>query len=261
MLLEGKTAVITGAGSGVGRAAALLFASNGARVVCADVIDDRNAETVELVRAAGGEALAVHCDVTRESDLEAAIKAAVDAWGRLDVMYNNAGIASVMLGASAQRFDETGDADYNRLSDVNFRGVVNGCRQAIRQFLAQGDNKGVIVNTASVAGMIGWGGSIYGATKGAVIQLTRGLAIEYAKQGIRVNSVCPAGMATNFGNPLEAGYRKVTPEMQANYGKHHPLGLPIEPEDTANAALFLASDMAKNITGVSIPVDGGLAAG
>lgn len=260
MLLEGKTAVITGAGSGVGRAAALLFARNGAKVVCADVVDDRNAETVELVRAEGGEAVAVHCDVRHEDHLEAAIKAAVDHWGRLDVMFNNAGIASTMLGAGVQGFTDTSDADFDRLSDVNFRGVVNGCRQAIRQFILQDDNQGVIVNTASAAGLIGWGGSIYGATKGAVIQLTRGLAVEYAKQGIRVNSVCPAGMATNFGNPLEAGYRQVTPEMQETYGKLHPLGRAIDPEDPANAALFLASDMAKNITGVAIPVDGGLVA-
>lgn len=261
MLLEGKIAVITGAGSGVGRASALLFARNGAKVICADVVDDRNAETVDLVRAEGGEARAVHCDVRREEDLKVAIEAAVQAWGRLDIMFNNAGIASVNLRSGGQTFADTTDADFDRLSDVNFRGVVNGCRQAIRQFLAQADGKGVIVNTASVAGMIGWGGTIYGATKGAVIQLTRGLAIEYAKLGIRVNSVCPAGMATNFGNPLEAGYRQVTPEMQEAYGKHHPMGKAIDPEDCANAALFFASDMSKNITGVSLPVDGGLAAG
>lgn len=261
MLLEGKSVIITGAGSGVGRAASLIFARNGARLICADVVADRNVETVALVQGEGGTAQAVTCDVSREDQVIAAVQAAVAAYGRLDIMFNNAGIATTMQGSATIGFADTTDADYDRLANVNFRGTVNGCRQAIRQFLAQGDKRGVIVNTASVAGLIGWGGAIYGGTKGAVIQLTRSLAIEYAGQGIRVNSVCPAGMATNFGIPLEVGYRQVSDQEKEIYANLHPLGRPIDPEDVANAAMFLASDLAKNITGVSVPVDGGLVAG
>ncbi|HKX79394.1 MAG TPA: SDR family oxidoreductase [Novosphingobium sp.] len=260
-MLEGKSVVIMGAGAGVGRAAALIFARNGARLVCADVVPARVEETVALVTAEGFPARAVTCDVSKEDQVAAAVAAAVDAYGRLDVIFNNVGIASNRSGGGTPPgFADSTDEDYQILSDVNFRGVVNGCRHAIRQFLKQGDGQGAIVNTASAAGLVGWGGTIYGATKGAVVQITRGLAIEYAKHGIRVNCVCPAGMATNFGQPLDSKIREVTPEIAAAVGKFHPLGRPIDPEDPANAAMFLASDLAKNVTGVIMPVDGGFTA-
>jgi len=134
--------------------------------------------------------------------------------------------------------------------------VMYGCKAAIRQFDAQGGG-GIIVNTASVAGLIGYGGVVYGATKGAVTNLTRTLAIEVAAQGIRVNSVCPAGMPTNFAGKGFAESEQVVRAM----GQAHPLGLAIDPRDCANAALFLASDLSSNITGVNLPVDGGLSAG
>ncbi|MFC4595829.1 SDR family NAD(P)-dependent oxidoreductase [Sphingobium tyrosinilyticum] len=259
MLLEGKSVVIMGAGSGVGRAASLIFARNGAKLICADLVAERNEETVGLIREEGfTDAQAITCNVVKEADVQAAIDAAVSAYGRLDVIFNNVGIASPVRNNALVRFDEITDEDFDQLNDVNFRGVGNGCRLAIRQFLKQGDHNGVIVNTASVAGMVGWGGVLYGATKGAVIQLTRGLAIENAKNGIRVNAVCPAGMITNFG--AGSAPRVVTPELESMYGKQHPLGMPISPEDCANAALFLASDMARNITGVALPVDGGYVA-
>jgi len=258
VLLKDKSVVIMGAGSGVGRAASLIFARNGAKLVCADIVPTRNEQTVAMVCAEGFPAIAVTCDVRIERDVSRAIDAALHAYGRLDVIFNNVGIAST-VGGMPVRFEETTDEDYVRLSDVNFRGMVNGCRLAIRQFLKQGDGKGVIVNTGSVAGMVGWGGVLYGATKAAGMQLTRGLAIENAKHGIRVNAVCPAGMITNFGVP-EGIVREVTREMEALVGKLHPLGRPIAPEDTANAALFLASDLACNITGVMLPVDGGYVA-
>jgi NAD(P)-dependent dehydrogenase (short-subunit alcohol dehydrogenase family) len=259
MLLQGKSVAIMGAGSGVGRAAALIFARNGARLVCADIVMPRNEETVALVKQAGGEAVAVECNVVDEAQVKAAVDTAVEAYGRLDVIFNNVGIATASDGKRYELQEQTGD-DYQRLSDVNFRGVFNGCRQAMLRFIAQADGQGVIVNTASVAGMVGWGGVLYGATKGAVIQLTRGLAVEAAKHGIRVNAVCPAGMITNFGLGTDAGPREITPEVTAAYAKLHPLGRPIEPEDCANAALFLASDLARNITGVALPVDGGYVA-
>jgi NAD(P)-dependent dehydrogenase (short-subunit alcohol dehydrogenase family) len=139
---------------------------------------------------------------------------------------------------------------------VNVGGVINGCKAAIRQFEAQGGG-GVIVNTASVAGLIGYGSVIYGSTKGAVTTLTRALALEIAGQGIRINSVCPAGMPTRFmGVDLSSSQA-----ARASMGANHPLGRVIEPLDCANAALFLASDLASNITGVNLPVDGGVSAG
>ncbi|AIT81448.1 SDR family NAD(P)-dependent oxidoreductase [Novosphingobium pentaromativorans] len=260
MLLKDKSVVIMGAGSGVGRAASLIFARNGAKLICADVVRARVDETVALVTGEGFPAQAVTCDVSNVDQVNAAVQAAVDAYGRLDVIYNNVGISSNKAGGGPPPgFMDIDDAEYDRLADVNFRGMFYGCRAAIRQFLKQDDGEGVIVNTGSVAGMVGWGGTLYGATKAAGIQLTRGLAIEFASKGIRVNTVCPAGMITNFGQ-AEGATREITPELEARYGQQHPLGRPIAPEDTANAALFLASDQARNITGVALPVDGGYVA-
>jgi NAD(P)-dependent dehydrogenase (short-subunit alcohol dehydrogenase family) len=255
-LLEGKVAIVTGAGSGVGRAACLIFARNGARVVAADVNADSVGETVAMVTAEGGQAIWRPCDVSDEAAVAALVDAAVAAFGRLDVMYNNAGITiPPEPGKGLRRFVDADQASIDRLVAVNIGGVINGCKAAIRQFEAQGGG-GVIVNTASVAGLIGYGGVVYGSTKGAVTNLTKTLALEVAAQGIRVNSVCPAGMPTNFMPGLAN-----SEAVRASMGANHPLGRAIEPEDCANAALFLASDMAANITGVNLPVDGGLSAG
>ena len=258
MLLQDKNVIITGAGSGVGRAAALRFAAEGARVVCADVRDDWAKETVRLIEADGGNAIAQHCDVTSEADVIATIDAAVAQYGRLDVMFNNAGVATPRPGATLE--DHTLE-DFERLMAINVRGVYLGCKYAVVQFKKQGDG-GVIVNTGSVAGMVGWGGTVYGATKGAVNQITRGIAVECAPFGIRVNAVCPAGMPfTNFVVPdAEVGSQGLDEEFGNAVGQMHPLGRPITAEDSAEAALFLASDMASNITGVLLPVDGGYVA-
>ena len=258
-LVAGKVAVITGAGSGVGRAAALLFARHGAKVVASDIDPAYAQETAGLVKAEGGEARAVACNVAEEAAVSATVKAAVAAYGRLDIMYNNAGIsASIGPDRKLKTLLETNIKDIERVEAVNVHGVIFGCQAAIRQFLTQGRG-GVIVNTASIAGLIGFGGSAYGATKGAVVSLTRALAIEWASQGIRVNSVCPAGMLTRFGgmNPQGADAEAIRSGMGALY----PLGHAVDPMDCANAALFLASDMAASITGVNLPVDAGLAAG
>ncbi|EQA99201.1 SDR family NAD(P)-dependent oxidoreductase [Sphingobium baderi] len=252
-LLAGKSVIIAGSGSGVGRSAALLFARHGARLACADIMSDWVADTVRLVAQEGGEAIAVTCDVAKEADVQAAIDTAAKAYGRLDIIYNNVGIT----GGPAPLKDATQD-QFDKLVAVNLGGVVNGCKLAIRQFEAQGGG-GTIVNTASVAGLIGWGGVIYGSTKGAVVALTRTLAMEVAKSGIRVNSVCPAGMITNF--ITQEAFAEPSDAQLAAYGQMHPLGRPIDPMDCAKAALFLASDLASNITGVNLPVDGGLSAG
>lgn len=254
MLLEGKTTVITGIGSGVGRATARLFAREGARVVGGDVREDWGKETIRLIAEDGGvEALFVACDVTREDDLKVLIETAVAKHGRLDVMMNNVGISTPRLGMS---FEDHDADDWRRLIDVNLLGVAHGCRQAMLRFKEQGDG-GVIINTGSVAGMVGWGGVPYGATKAAVIQLTRGLAIEAAPFGIRVNTFCPSAIDTNFGVPEEAKFQEKPKEFVDMMGSHHPLGRVIEAEDCANAALFLASDLSSNVTGIALPVDGG----
>jgi len=251
-LLDNKVAVITGAGSGVGRAACVLFAEHGAKVVAADVNLQAVQETVGKVKAVGGEAVAVQCDVTSAADVEKAVKTAVETFGRLDVMYNNAGITT----KAGQTFMDTPEEDLNKLNAVNVNGVIHGCKSAIRQFELQGGG-GTIVITASIAGLFGFGGAVYGSTKGAVVALTRTLATEFASKGIRINSVCPAAMPTNFG-----GGTLVQSEQARQYtAAIHPLGRVIEPEECASAALFLASDLASNITGVCLPVDGGLSAG
>jgi len=251
-LLHDKVAVITGAGSGVGRAASLLFADHGAMVVAADIDLAAVEDTVAEIKASGGEARAVRCDVTDAAAMDAVVRTAVEAFGRLDVMYNNAGVTT----KAGQGFMETPERDLQFLTSVNVGGVVHGCQSAIRQFEAQGGG-GAIVITASVAGLIGFGGVIYGASKGAVTSLTRGLALEVAGKGIRVNAVCPAGMPTNFGG----GAMKASEAAREHTARLHPLGRVIEPEECAAAALFLASDLASNITGVNLPVDGGLSAG
>jgi NAD(P)-dependent dehydrogenase (short-subunit alcohol dehydrogenase family) len=253
--LDGKSAVITGSGSGVGRSAALAFAREGAKVVCADVRADWLKETIDLVEAAGGTAVAQTCDVTSADDVQAAIARAVSEFGRLDIMYNNAGVSTPRPGLL---LEEHTDADWDRLMAINFRGVFYGIKYAILQFKAQG-TPGSIVNTASVAGMVGWGGTIYGASKGGVVQLTRAAAIECAPHDIRVNAVCPAAMpGTNFSVPdAQTGSQGMASSAS---GSVHPLGRAITAEDIAEAAVFLSSDRAINITGVLLPVDGGFVA-
>lgn len=260
MLLEGKSCVITGAGSGVGRAAALIFAREGAKVVCADVVEDWAKETVRLVEAQGQAAAVAVCDVSKEKDIEAAIGTAVSSFGRLDVIFNNAGVSTP---PGAGPFESYSEEQWDRLMGINLKGIFFGMKHAVTQFKAQ-NGPGAIVNTASVAGMVGWGGTIYGTTKGGVIQLTRVVAIEAAPAGIRVNAVCPASMVTNFGasgwvDP-GTGAREKSEDVLNYMSQAQPLGRVIDPEDVGEAAAFLASDRAKNITGVILPVDGGYTA-
>ncbi len=258
MLLDAKTAVVTGAGSGVGRASALRFAQEGARVLCADIQPEWVKETVQQIEAADGVAGAEVCDVSKEGDVAGVIAAAVERFGRLDIMFNNVGIPTPRLGSKLE--DHTVE-DFERLTAVNFRGVFLGCKHAVIQFKKQGGG-GVILNTGSVAGLVGWGGAVYGATKGAVHQLTRAVAIEGAPFGIRANAICPAGMP--FTNFMAAGghdrSRLDEEKLGEQVGASHPLGRPITAEDCADAAVYLVSDRASNVTGVLLPVDGGYVA-
>ena len=258
-LLEGKVAIITGAGSGVGRAAVKLWTEHGAKVIAADINLPNAEESVTLAGAPQGQVKAVECNVADPASVDAAVAEAVATFGRLDVIYNNAGITvNPVPGVGLRKLVDLPHDEMRKVEEVNINGVIFGCQSAIRQFDAQGGG-GVIVNTASVAGMIGYGGVLYGSTKGAVVALTRSLAIEVAEKNIRVNSVCPAGMLTHYSgmDPDSEHKDKILESM----GKAHPLGRAIDPADTAAAAMFLASDLASNITGVLLPVDGGLTAG
>jgi NAD(P)-dependent dehydrogenase (short-subunit alcohol dehydrogenase family) len=256
--LEGKVAIITGAGGGIGGAAARLFAREGAKVGLIELKEEAGRKVADDIAGAGGEALLLPADVSKPESLQPAIDRVAAKWGRLDVMYNNAGITNPPKPGQQglRRLVDVDQAEIDKLYAVNVQGVINGCNAAVRQFEKQDGPKGVIVNTASVAGLIGYGSVLYGSTKGAVTTLTRALALELAPSGIRVNSVCPAGMPTNF-MPGVAQSEAARQSMAAS----HPLGRPIEPEECANGALFLASDLASNITGVNLPVDGGLSAG
>jgi NAD(P)-dependent dehydrogenase (short-subunit alcohol dehydrogenase family) len=257
-VLENKAAVITGAGSGVGRASALRFAEEGASVVVADIDLDRATETVQLAEKAGGTATPVRADVSQDTDVEGMIGACVDQFGRLDILFNNVGIPTPRLGMTF--LDHSLD-DFDRLTAVNFRGVYLGMRHAVARFQEQGDG-GVILNTGSVAGLVGWGGTLYGATKGAVHQLTKAVAVECAPEGIRVNAICPGAMPyTGF---MAAGGVDL-PEDQIDdvataAGSIHPMGKPVLAEDCAEAAVYLCSDRAANITGILMPIDGGYVA-
>jgi NAD(P)-dependent dehydrogenase (short-subunit alcohol dehydrogenase family) len=258
VLLENKSAIVTGAGSGVGRVSALRFAEEGASVVCADINGDAAKETAEQITAAGGTALPYQCDVSAEQDVIDMIEAAVATYGRLDILFNNVGVPTPRLGS---KLEEHSLDDFERLTSINFRGVFLGCKYAVIRFKLQGDG-GVILNTGSVAGLVGWGGSVYGATKGAVHQLTKAVAVEAAEYGIRVNAICPAAMPyTGFmvagGIPVPAGKLE---EIAQQAGSIHPLGKPIRAEDCAEAAVYLCSERAANITGVLLPVDGGYVA-
>ncbi|HKY89860.1 MAG TPA: SDR family oxidoreductase [Nevskiaceae bacterium] len=258
-LLEGKVAIVTGAGSGVGREAVLLFTAHGAKVIAADIDAARVEETVALAKAKGGTARAEVCNVADAEAVNRVVQAAVTAFGRLDVMYNNAGVtASTQAGKGIRTLVETGPEDIARMQDINVNGVIFGCQAAIRQFEAQGGG-GVIVNTASVAGLIGYGSVVYGASKGAVAILTRGLALELAAKGIRVNSVCPSGMLTHFAGMDPEG--PMAERIRAGMDAAAPTGRRVTAEDCAKAALFLASDLSSSITGVNLPVDAGLSAG
>lgn len=257
MLLDGKNVVITGGGSGVGRAAAVLFAEHGANVVIGDVRDEWMTDTVALVHGANGCAIARHCDVSKEADVEALIGECVGEFGRLDVMYNNAGVSTPRPGL---KFTDHTQADWERLLGINLMGMIYGCKQAVLQFRRQagdGGSPGVIVNTGSVAGMVGFGGVPYGVSKAGGILLTKSLAMEVAGEGIRINAIAPATLLTNFGRDEADAFKERTQEERDLWGSFVPTGRASTPEDCAKAALFLASDMSSNTTGAIIPVDGG----
>ena len=250
-MLSDRVAIITGAGSGIGRAAALVFAREGARVMVADVSEEGGRETVDLISRLDGAAKFKRCDVARGSDVDALIAETVRAWGRLDCAFNNAGIAGSM-----KRTADYDENEFDRLIAVNLKGVWLCMRAEIRQFLAQ-QSGGAIVNTASAAGLVASHSMpAYTAAKHGVVGLTKCAAVEYARAGIRINDICPGVVDT----PLVAGMIAQTPKVAQALDRAEPIGRKARPEEIAEAAAWLCSDRASFVTGTSMSVDGALTA-
>jgi NAD(P)-dependent dehydrogenase (short-subunit alcohol dehydrogenase family) len=253
-LLDGRVALITGAGSGIGRASSLVFAEEGAKLVLGDVDDPGGEETARLVHERGGEALYVHCDVTDPGSVHELVGAAVERFGRLDCAFNNAGIG----GASVPVADYELEA-WNRVLAVNLTGVFLCMQSELRQMVAQGS--GAIVNAASVVGVMGYPNLAgYNAAKHGVIGLTRTAALEYACHGIRVNAVCPGWTETPM--VMDQGPAPASdPEVYAAIAGMAPMKRLGKPVEIARTAAWLCSDAASFVTGQPVVVDGGVTAG
>jgi len=250
--LNGKVALITGGASGIGRATALTFAREGAKLIIADMNEDGGQQTVHMIAEQGGEATFVQVDVSRATEVEAMISKTVQTYGRLDCAHNNAGIGSrprVLL-------HELSEESWERVININLKGVWLCMKYEIIQMCTQGG--GAIVNTASIMGLVGsWSRSgVYNASKHGVVGLTKTAALEYAKSGIRVNAVCPGYIRT----PLIEEALTSNPEMEAQIVARHPVGRMGRPEEIAEAVMWLCSDAASFVTGHTMTVDGGYVA-
>ncbi|WP_131748383.1 SDR family oxidoreductase [Frankia sp. Cppng1_Ct_nod] len=262
MRLEGKVVVITGAGSGLGRESALLFSREGASVVVTDIIERRAKDVADLIGERGGRAVALKVDVTVESDVAEAVAAAVRQFGRLDVMYANAGVT--VPGQGTVALEDTTEESWTHVHDTNLKGVFFSIKHAARVMKDQGG--GTIVVTSSASSLAAYPSfTIYTASKGGVNALVRGAAFDLGKYGIRVNAICPThGMSVNFGLPADAevvgrSYEEVSGPWDPTYAPM-PLKLRRPPNllDNAYAALFLASDESAYMSGVCFPTtDGG----
>jgi NAD(P)-dependent dehydrogenase (short-subunit alcohol dehydrogenase family) len=250
-LFEGKTALVTGGGAGIGRATALAFAREGARVVLGNRNADRGRETVELIRKSGGSAAFHRTDVTLATDVEALVAFAMNEFGSLDFAFNNAGVF-----ADLSPITEQSEADYDRVIDTNVKGVWLSMKYELRQMQKQG--RGVIVNNASIGGLVGSGAglAVYSASKHAVVGLTKCAALENAKKGIRINAVCPAVIDTDMAAKFARDLGITTEE----FSEVHPVGRNGRPEEVASAVMYLCSDGASFMTGSSLVIDGGLTA-
>jgi NAD(P)-dependent dehydrogenase (short-subunit alcohol dehydrogenase family) len=258
MRLANKVALITGAGSGIGRATALLFAQEGARVVAQDINVDAALETAQLIKAAGGEAIAIVGDVASSADAAAMVNKGIDTYSRLDVLFNNAGIwrGGTILDISEE--------DWDRTMSVNVKGIYLVSKFALQQMMRQ--ESGSIINAASVAALRGNPMSAaYNASKGAVLLLTKCMALDFGRYGIRVNCICPGIIDTQMADQLLT-YRSLGDDdrkqaLLETYEERHAVGRFGRPAEVAKVVLFLASDEASFVTGAAWPVDSGLSAG
>lgn len=248
--IEGKVAIVTGAGSGIGAASAILFAEEGARVVVVDWNEDAGAEVVETIRAAGNQAVHCHADVSKAADAERMARTAVDTFGRLDVLFNNAAVQ--ILG----RLADTSEEEWDRLHSVNLKGVFLGCKYAIPVMVRGGG--GSIINMASILGFVGDPDlAAYCAAKGGVIALTKATALGYGPDGIRVNCICPGDVDT----PMVQDYFNKDPDperLRREVSNHYALRRIATPREVAQTAVFLASDASSFTTGAVMVVDGGV---
>lgn len=244
-LLEGRTAFVTGAGSGIGRATALAFAGEGAKVAATDLVAEWAGETARLIEDAGGEAYAAQLDVRDRAAVDAAVDAVVERWGRLDCAFNNAGVSIETMTTP------WGDQEaYEGVFGPNCHGVMY-CIAAEARHMAKA-RRGAIVNTASVAGMAGLSGPGYCGSKHAVVGFTRSAAMRWAAEGIRVNAVCPGAIVTPMTDVTVSD-----PQAAAFMAQMHPMGRMGEAREVADAVVFLCSDKASFITGHPLAVDGG----
>ena len=244
--LKGKVALVTGAASGIGRESALAFARAGAKVVVSDVTVDAGEETVRMIQGAGGEAIFVRCDVSKEDDVKNLIAKTIETYGRLDCAHNNAGIEG-LAGPCAECTEE----NWDRTLGINLKGVWWCCKYEIPEMLKVGG--GAIVNTSSVAGLVGFPGiPAYTASKHAVAGLTKSIALDYAKQNIRCNAVCPGVIHTPMVDRFSGGTQEGLDAMAAT----EPVGRLGQPSEIADAVVYLCSDEASFVTGIAMPVDG-----
>ena len=250
--VENKIALVTGGGSGLGRATVQALAREGAKVLVADLNLESAHETVIMVAETGGEASAFAMDVTVAAQVEAMVQMTVERYGRLDCAFNNAGIPG-KVGTSVIDYEEE---DWDRVIAVDLKGVWLGMKYELKQMLKQG--RGVVVNTASIAGLVGLvGSSPYVASKHGVVGLTKTAALEFAQQNIRVNAVCPGV----FRTPLVEKIIAELPEREELYLSAQPIGRMGRPEELAEAVVWLCSDAASFVTGHAFPIDGGYVAG
>jgi NAD(P)-dependent dehydrogenase (short-subunit alcohol dehydrogenase family) len=249
--LEGKVGLVTGGTSGIGRETAVLFAKAGAKVVVAGRRELEGRETVELVRAAGGDGLFVKTDVSKAPEVEALVQKTVERFGRLDVAFNNAGIEGVWVPIIKQS-----EEDWDRTMEINLKGVWLSLKYEIRQMLKQGGG-GAIVNMASIMGLIGSAGAAaYSASKHAVIGLTKAAALETARSGIRINTICPAVVETAMGKRIFGA-----PAVHKYVLGCHPMGRFARKAEIAEAVVWMCSHRASFMTGQSLVLDGGFLAG
>ena len=253
MLLAGKSALVTGGGSGIGRATAIAFAREGARVAVADLTLDSAQQTVALFNAAGGQAIAIAADVTNDTAVAAMVRAAVAAFGSLDCAFNNAGIAPRMVGAGGQKIADITPEAWNSMIDVNLTGVWRCLRHEVAQMRTQ-ETGGAIVNTASIGGLVALPmSSAYTVGKHGVVGLSKLAAKDHAEDRIRVNAVCPGYIET----PMTA---ETLAERGDGIRRRTPLGREGQPEEIAELVVFLCSDRASYITGAAYAADGGYTA-